>query len=47
MPDMEMDKVIIFALLGHDNSKQLPAVDCMWDKNDSQRLPTFPCAELD
>jgi hypothetical protein len=31
----------------NDISKQLPSLDCVWDQNDSLRLPTLLCAELD
>ena len=31
----------------HDSSKQFPSLNCVWDQNDSLRLPTLLCAELD
>jgi hypothetical protein len=33
IPDMEMDKKTFS--LRHDSSEQVPSLDCMWDKSDS------------
>lgn len=30
------------SLLRYNSSRKLPPLDCTWDQNDSQRLPTFP-----
>jgi hypothetical protein len=35
----------IFLLCRHDNSKQIPRPICMWEQNDSSRLPIVPHAK--
>jgi hypothetical protein len=47
MPELEVDKDIIFLFAELDNSEQLLSPDFMWCWNDSQIIQTCPLAEFD
>jgi hypothetical protein len=46
MPEMEVDKYIIFSLAELDNSEQLPPSDFMWCWNDSDNSDLPLCRIL-